>query len=463
MIPAAGGAAQCWSEGLTSAGAVTWSPDGNRLAAVGSQEPHGMELWQGWLYILDPPNAPLRMTEDSLRPNLSTPALSRPVEMRWTQDGRIIFLGDKQGESFIYEAATADGTAGPLAGGACQTNALSVDQDARSAVVLSTAPSTPGDLFHIDLTSKAVKQLTHYNKDYLAENPPARLEKFNIQRAGLEIECRLWFPPDFDSTQRYPLVLDVHGGPNGAFYDSFVPVQQVLATSGYLVLAVNPRGSSTYGNDFMMAVVGDWGGGPNGPEAIREHQPPGHTWIQLRRVHDQLDRGPDRPVPGGRGGRAMHRPLQHVRHFGHRGKLRRGPVERIAGQRRAIDRTFSHQLRTQRERSGPTASWRSRRPVSHWPKRGILRGAQAARQGGGTRAVPRLHTRLHADWTPQDAGGIPGPDPGLVRPLLGGVAEGLSYPWWPPLAPGRQPTGAAGYRRTPLAYLTRPVRGLLSS
>ena len=105
-----------------------------------------------------------------------------------------------------------------------------------------------------------MKQLTHYNKDYLAENPPARLEKFNIQRAGLEIECRLWFPPDFDSTQRYPLVLDVHGGPNGAFYDSFVPVQQVLATSGYLVLAVNPRGSSTYGNDFMMAVVGDWGG-----------------------------------------------------------------------------------------------------------------------------------------------------------------------------------------------------------
>ena len=55
-------------------------------------------------------------------------------------------------------------------------------------------------------------------------------------------------------------MLDVHGGPNGAFYDSFVPVQQVLATSGYLVLAVNPRGSSTYGNDFMMAVVGDWGG-----------------------------------------------------------------------------------------------------------------------------------------------------------------------------------------------------------
>jgi dipeptidyl aminopeptidase/acylaminoacyl peptidase len=86
------------------------------------------------------------------------------------------------------------------------------------------------------------------------------MEKFYISRSGLQIECRLWFPPDFDPSRQYPLVLDIHGGPNGAFYDSFVPLQQVLATSGYIVLAVNPRGSSTYGNGFMLAVLQDWGG-----------------------------------------------------------------------------------------------------------------------------------------------------------------------------------------------------------
>ena len=63
-----------------------------------------------------------------------------------------------------------------------------------------------------------------------------------------------------DSSQRYSLILDIHGGPNGAFYDSFVPWQQLLAGSGYLVLAVNPRGSSTYGDEFMRAVLDDWGG-----------------------------------------------------------------------------------------------------------------------------------------------------------------------------------------------------------
>ena len=54
--------------------------------------------------------------------------------------------------------------------------------------------------------------------------------------------------------------MDIHGGPHGAFYDAFNPVQQVLATAGYLVLAVNPRGSSTYGVDFVKAVLRDWGG-----------------------------------------------------------------------------------------------------------------------------------------------------------------------------------------------------------
>ena len=55
-------------------------------------------------------------------------------------------------------------------------------------------------------------------------------------------------------------MLEIHGGPNGAFYDSFVPWHQVLAGAGYLTLAVNPRGSSTYGEDFVNAVLGDWGG-----------------------------------------------------------------------------------------------------------------------------------------------------------------------------------------------------------
>ena len=105
----------------------------------------------------------------------------------------------------------------------------------------------------MDITSGAVRQLTEFNSAYFEERPPAKLEKFTHSRAGFEIQSRVLFPPDFDPGSNYPLVLDIHGGPHGVFSDSFSAQQQVLATAGYIVLAVNPRGSSTYGTDFMKA------------------------------------------------------------------------------------------------------------------------------------------------------------------------------------------------------------------
>ncbi len=260
VVPASGGEPVLWSEGLFSVAALAWSTDGQRLAVVGSAAPEGLVLWQGWLYVLEPGKLPRRVTEDSLKPYPGFPPISQPPLLRWTEDGRILFLGEARGESFLLEVPVTGGPARPMAGGGCQSSALTVDAEAKTAVVLSASVHSPGDLYRVDLDSKTSRQLTHYNQAYLKEHLPARMEKFEIERAGLGIECRLWLPPDFEASRQYPLILDVHGGPNGAFYDAFNPLQQVLAASGYLVLAVNPRGSSTYGNDFMMAVIGDWGG-----------------------------------------------------------------------------------------------------------------------------------------------------------------------------------------------------------
>ena len=148
----------------------------------------------------------------------------------------------------------------------------------------------------------------------------------------MDIECRLLFPPGFDAAARYPLVVDIHGGPHGAFYDTFEPAQQVVATAGYLVLLVNPRGSSTYGADFTVAVQEDWGGEdyqdimaagrrPLRP-ALRRLGQAGRPRLQLRRLHDQLGRGPHHPLQGRGRGRALHQPQQHVRHLRHRRQLR---------------------------------------------------------------------------------------------------------------------------------------------
>jgi dipeptidyl aminopeptidase/acylaminoacyl peptidase len=260
VVPVSGGEPTCWSGELYSIGALAWSPDGSHLVVVASDDPNGSAGAQGWLFVLGPGQVPRRITDDAFRPATGFyPIMSAP-ELRWTADGRILLIGDVRGESYLYELPAAGGEARLVAGGGFQATALTLDQEARRSVLAATPPDSPGVLSLVETSSGSLKRLTDDNRDYFMQSPPARVEKFSIRRQGWEIECRLWLPPAFDPTQRYPLVLDIHGGPNSAFYDAFNLPQQVLVTAGFVVLAINPRGSTTYGHAFTMAVLGDWGG-----------------------------------------------------------------------------------------------------------------------------------------------------------------------------------------------------------
>ena len=260
VIPADGGAGmELRSQGLSSVAALRWSPSGDAIAVVGSDDDIVGAGWQSWLFVIEPGRAPRKLTDDSISPAGGYAPLVPAPEMRWTDDGCISFIADARGESAIYQVDAGTGDLRKVTGGGLMSQ-VSFDGDAESAVALVTPPDSAGDLRSVDMTSGAVAQLSDFNRKYFEERPPARLEKFTHSRAGFEIESRLLFPPDFDPDLSYPLVLDIHGGPHGVFSDSFSPQQQVLATAGYIVLAVNPRGSSTYGTDFMTAVLGDWGG-----------------------------------------------------------------------------------------------------------------------------------------------------------------------------------------------------------
>ncbi|HJO83848.1 MAG TPA: S9 family peptidase [SAR202 cluster bacterium] len=261
VVASGGGALEHRSEGLSGIAAVTWSPTGHAIAVVGSDRGEAPAGWQGWLYMLQPGQPPRRLTDDSLKPAGGYAPLIPPPDIRWRSDDRIVFQGDARGESALYEIAVTDGALHKIAGGGAMFTAVTFDAAGKRAVVLSATPDSPGNLHRVELDSGAMSQLTDYNREYLREHPPALFEKFTMNRAVSEIESRLFFPPDFDQTQQYPLVLDIHGGPHGVFSDAFNDIQQVLATAGYIVLAVNPRGTSTYGVDFMMAVHADWGGG----------------------------------------------------------------------------------------------------------------------------------------------------------------------------------------------------------
>ena len=259
VVPAGGGEIEIRSQGLSSVAALCWSPAGDAMAVVGSDDNIVGAGWQSWIFIIEPGSAPRKLTDDSISPAGGYAPLVPAPEIRWTDDGTISFIADSRGESGIYQLDADTGDLHKVAGGGLMSQ-ISFDASAKKAIVLTVPPDSAGDLHSVEMTSGTVSQLTDFNRGYFEDHPPARLEKFSHSRGGFEIESRLLFPPEFDASLSYPLVLDIHGGPHGVFSDSFSAQQQVLATAGYIVLAVNPRGSSTYGADFMTAVLRDWGG-----------------------------------------------------------------------------------------------------------------------------------------------------------------------------------------------------------
>ncbi|MBM3960180.1 MAG: S9 family peptidase [SAR202 cluster bacterium] len=258
------GTPKLWSKGLFNVGGLGWSPDGKRLVVVGSDSADrsgGYSLYsQGWLYVLEPGKKPRQVSDDSVRPVVSTAVGVPNQDLIWKAGGQILFLADHRGASYVCAVPERGGPVKRIAGGGMQIGRWSCDRTGENAVVSAVPPDSIGDIVAMSLKSGKTKRLSSYNDDYFGEHPPARLERFEIVRGGLSLECRLWLPPDFDPGKKYPLLLEIHGGPQGVFYDAFIPQHQIPATAGYVVLAVNPRGSSSYGLSFTTAVHGDWGG-----------------------------------------------------------------------------------------------------------------------------------------------------------------------------------------------------------
>ncbi|MFW6174985.1 MAG: prolyl oligopeptidase family serine peptidase, partial [Chloroflexota bacterium] len=245
-------------------GALGWSPNGSRLCAVATDLPGGHVgplVYQGRVYALEEGGEPIPMSDTSFAPATVAAPQHRGITMYWSADGDIHFLASRAGRSHLCSVPDIGGKTRVLADEPAVCSSLSASGDGPVFAMLGSGPSDPGNIWTWQTSEGRLTRVTGCNDGYLAERPPARLEKGSVTRDGMDIEYRVLFPPDAGvGSGPLPLVLDIHGGPNGAFYDSFVPWQQILASHGYAVLAVNPRGSSTYGADFMMSVLGDWGG-----------------------------------------------------------------------------------------------------------------------------------------------------------------------------------------------------------
>jgi dipeptidyl aminopeptidase/acylaminoacyl peptidase len=256
-----------WSSDMFMVESIAWSPDSSRIAVTGGMnkaEVGGYGLTtQSSVYVLESGTDPIRLTNDSIRPHANGsgfPVTADSPSMSWPEAGiGVVFGADSKGQSHIAVANPESPGDVRLVTDSWQINEMVVSTGAGFAVAAVSSPTSHGELFLIDINSGDVHTVTNLNSGFFDDHAVASLEKFSFERDGFDIETRMWFPADFDPSKKYPLVLDVHGGPHSAFYDSFYPIHQVAAGAGYVVVAPNPRGSSTYGLNFATAVHGDWG------------------------------------------------------------------------------------------------------------------------------------------------------------------------------------------------------------
>ena len=246
---------------------IAWSPDADRIAVTGGKDKaevggYGLTT-QSSVYILELGKSPLKLTDDSIRPHANGtgfPVTAGSPLMSWSESrAGIVFGADSRGQSHVAIANPDSPSEVRLVTGGWSILELATSSQAGFSVVAASSPTLHGELFLINLNSGDVHAVTHLNSRFFDDHDAAGLQKFTIDNGGFEIESRVWFPADFDPAKKYPLLLDVHGGPHSAFYDSFYPIHQIAAGAGYVVVAPNPRGSSSYGLDFATAVHGDWG------------------------------------------------------------------------------------------------------------------------------------------------------------------------------------------------------------
>jgi dipeptidyl aminopeptidase/acylaminoacyl peptidase len=182
-------------------------------------------------------------------------------EFIWHTPTLILFSSADQGEEPIRAIQT---------GGELEQRVLSKSGEfseiaAHEDVVVASRMAINQPTEIVKFVSGQMAQLTHLNDAALSHVELPAMESFWFAGAeGAKVQGFIIRPPNFDSSRKYPLKFLIHGGPQGAWGDawSYRWNAELLAANGYVVVMVNPRGSTGYGQAFTDGVNGDWGGKP---------------------------------------------------------------------------------------------------------------------------------------------------------------------------------------------------------
>ena len=194
-----------------------------------------------------------------------TEDFDRSVEsFEFTPDGKTIFFtAEDKAEMPIYAISVAPGNTPKVIVNGNFNEEFDISADGRTLAFARTSLTMPMEIFSVNSDGTGARQLTHQNAQVLSQLDIAKPEAFWFEGPEkTQVEGFMIRPPNFDTAKKYPALLLIHGGPQNSWTDAwgYRWNQQVMAAPGYVVLAINPRGSTGYGQKFTAEISHDWGG-----------------------------------------------------------------------------------------------------------------------------------------------------------------------------------------------------------
>jgi dipeptidyl aminopeptidase/acylaminoacyl peptidase len=294
IVPVSGGPAKnITGDNPASDSTPLYSPDGKYIAYRAQQRP-GYESDRFRLMLYD------RKTGKKSSLSDGQDAFDRWVDsFTWSPDSKRIFLtAADNGESPVYMVPAQQENPLVLFETGGSNDSVTVTPDGKALVFSRTSIGFPAELFVRSLApderycgwdcltqfrghGEEAKQLTHMNDGSLSQIAMSSLEPFWFDGSTREpVQGFLVKPPNFDPSKKYPVKFLIHGGPQGAWGDdwSYRWNAELFAANGYVVIMINFHGSTGYGQKFIDAINGDWGGAPfedlmKGLDYAEQHYP----------------------------------------------------------------------------------------------------------------------------------------------------------------------------------------------
>ncbi|PFG07117.1 S9 family peptidase [Bacillus sp. es.034] len=249
-------------------GEASWSPDGMRLAYIG----HNREFENAthnkiYIHELETGHS-VCLTEGMDVPvgdylNSDSIQGSSRTGIQWSKDNEsFYFLASDSGNTVLYYAHIEGAIYPALLQEEQHVYGFDLDSDRQTILLAMSRPTEPGELYTLHVPTGELTTITRLNGDLLAARELSSPESFMYNGANdWPVQGWIMKPAGFEEGKKYPLIVEIHGGPHTMYGNTFFHEFQVLTNSGYAVLYVNPRGSHGYGQDFVDAVRGDYGGG----------------------------------------------------------------------------------------------------------------------------------------------------------------------------------------------------------